>query len=127
MAEGWCNFFYSSKYSCFSAGVERHGINPYAIKVMSEVGIDIKNNQSNLVSEYFENDMDLVITVCDHAKQTCPIFSYKCLKLHKSFDDPPSLVKDIQKEEEILAVYRRVRDEIKDFVLSIDSDGVWNG
>ena len=127
MAEGWCNFFYSTKYNCFSAGVEKHGINPYAVKVMSEVGIDIKNNQSNLESEYSSIDMDLVVTVCDHAQQVCPIFTCKCIKLHKSFDDPPSLVKEITDEEEILAVYRRVRDEIKEFVLGLDSDGVWNG
>lgn len=120
MAEGWAKRLKSGEFDAYSAGVETHGINPYAVKVMDEVGIDISNNTSKLVTDLPETlEFDYVITVCGHANENCPFFPAKTRVVHVGFDDPPSLAKDLTDEEEILAVYRRVRDEIKTFIQSL--------
>lgn len=111
MAEGWCRFLYPEKFNAYSAGIKAHGINPYAIKVMNEVGIDITNHTSDLISKYDHIKMNLVVTVCDNAKENCPYIPAK-KTIHHSFDDPPALAQNLQNEEEILAIYRKVRDQI---------------
>lgn len=133
MAEGLCNFYCGDKFKAVSAGVKKHGLNPYAVKVMHEIGIDISHHKSKLISElesqhYDHNaekefSFDYVVTVCSKAKDDCPYFPARVKKIHQSFDDPPALTKNmsVQKdgEEAILNVYRRVRDEIKKFILNI--------
>lgn len=96
----------------FSAGTEpAERVNPYAVKVMAEIGIDISRNQTNHVDEYLNANFDYVITVCDHAKETCPVFFGNVnQRLHLGFDDPAEATGT---EEEILAVFRNVRDKIK--------------
>jgi len=96
----------------FSAGTEpAERVNPYAVKVMAEIGIDISRNQTNHVDEYLNANFDYVITVCDHARETCPVFFGKVKhRLHIGFDDPAEATGT---EEEILAVFRNVRDKIK--------------
>ncbi len=86
---------------------------------MAEAGLDISNHRSKSVDEFKDIDFDIVITVCDKARETCPICFGKAEKIHKSFQDPPFLAKDAKSEEEALAHYRRVRDEIRDFVKTL--------
>ncbi|WP_127717147.1 arsenate reductase ArsC [Halobacteriovorax sp. HLS] len=119
MAEGWGKFLKSEKFNFFSAGTKKHGLNPYAIKVMNEVGVDISTHESNTPDELGDNKMDIVFTVCSDAHESCPIFPGGKI-LHVGFDDPPRLTKQMNDEEEILAVYRRVRDEIRTFVSEIE-------
>lgn len=120
MAEGWGKSLKSEKFNFFSAGTRKHGLNPFAVKVMSEVGVDISNHESNTTDELAPNIMDVVFTVCSDAHETCPIFPGGRV-IHVGFDDPPRLTKEMSDEEEILSVYRRVRDEIKEFVSKVDS------
>lgn len=96
----------------YSAGVETHGVNPKAIAIMQEIGIDISQNTSNNIDEYFDINFDYVITVCDNAKERCPFFPTKAVKLHYNFPDP---AKAIGNEEEILIEFRKVREMIKMF------------
>lgn len=119
MAHGWANLLKGEMFNFYSAGTQSHGLNPNAIKVMSEVGVDISNHQSNTFDEYSEIKMDFIITVCSDANENCPIVPGKII--HIGFDDPPKLTKDMQNEEQILNVYRRVRDEIKDMILNLES------
>lgn len=115
MAEGFCRKLHSNLYHAASAGVENHGLNPRAVRAMAEAGIDISGNRSKTVDE-LDRDFDFVITVCDHAAETCPFFPAKTRLLHRGFDDPPSITAEMDDEEKIMAVYRRVRDEIRSFV-----------
>jgi arsenate reductase len=96
----------------FSAGVETHGVNPRAIAVMKEDGIDISSHTSNHVSEYAEIDFDFVITVCDSAKERCPVFPSSAQTFHHNFDDP---AKAEGTEEKIMNQFRSVRNDIKDY------------
>ncbi len=116
MAEGWMRYFYSDSIEVYSAGVEVHGLNSRAVQVMAEAGVDISGHRSKLVDEYAGMDFDFVVTVCDHAREVCPWFPAKIEVLHRGFDDPPSLAKNVGTEEEVLALYRRVRDEIRDYI-----------
>ena len=106
----------SDQIESFSAGIETHGLNPNAIKVMAESGVDISNQRSENIRDYLEMDLDYVVTVCSHAHETCPVFPGKAKIVHHGFDDPPFLAKSKNTEEEKLDCYRRVRDEIRDFV-----------
>lgn len=119
MAEGWAKELCSKEYHFYSAGIEKHGLNPRAVKVMQEVGVDISQNQSKHVDELSKVRIDHVFTVCSAAHETCPFFSGAPIT-HIGFDDPPQLTKDLVVEEDILNVYRRVRDEIKSFVKNIE-------
>ena len=101
MAEGWCNFFYRDQFDCYSAGTEKHGMNQRAIKVMSEAGVDISQHFSKTIDELPQVKFDLVITVCDAAKEACPYFSAGKL-VHHSFQDPPRLTKDMVDEVEMI-------------------------
>ncbi|NCB31676.1 MAG: hypothetical protein EOM66_09760, partial [Clostridia bacterium] len=100
----------------YSAGIEKHGMNPYAVKAMAEAGVDISGQSSKLVSELGDVDFDYVVTVCDNASESCPLFPGRAKIVHAGFDDPPTLAGKCHSEEEKLAVYRKVRNEIKTFV-----------
>jgi arsenate reductase len=116
MAEGWVRRLKSESIDGYSAGIETHGLNASAVKVMAEAGVDISGHRSKHVSELKALEFDYVITVCDHAAEHCPIFPGEAKVLHFGFDDPPRLAKEANTPEEALGCYRRVRDEIKAFV-----------
>jgi arsenate reductase len=116
MAEGWAKALKSDVIEAYSAGIETHGMNARAVKVMAEAGVDISCHRSKNVSELMEVPFDYVVTVCGNAHETCPMFPGKAKVVHVGFDDPPKLAKDARSEEEALAHYRRVRDEIRGFV-----------
>lgn len=114
MAHGYMKFFGGEKVSVFSAGIETHGLNPKAVSVMQEAGIDISENTSNHVDEYVEMSFDHIITVCDHAQENCPyIPSKNAQRWHQNFTDPSKLVS--KNEDEIHAAFAATRDEIKAF------------
>ena len=116
IAEGWAKHLKGNIIEPYSAGIETHGLNPYAVKVMAEEGVDISKHRSKHVDELKGINFDYVITVCSHANKHCPIFPGKTRMIHVAFDDPPKLAKKAKTEQEALNSYRRVRDEIKDFV-----------
>ncbi|TWU44603.1 Arsenate-mycothiol transferase ArsC2 [Rubripirellula tenax] len=115
MAEGWARHFHGDTIEAYSAGIEAHGMNPNAMQVMKEAGVDISAYSSKLASSLADVPLDLVITVCGHADENCPAFLTKAKLVHVGFDDPPKLAKEAASEEEALDQYRRVRDEIRDF------------
>jgi arsenate reductase len=119
MAEGWARELKTGEVEAFSAGIEKHGLNPLAVKAMAEAGVDISGGVSNTVDELQESDFDYVITLCGHANETCPFFPGKVKRLHVGFDDPPALAKDAKSEEEAMVHYRRVRDDIQRFVAGL--------
>jgi arsenate reductase (thioredoxin) len=116
MAEGWTRHLKSDGIAAYSAGVEPHGMNPRAVKAMVEAGVDISGQTSKHIDALQGIEFDYVITLCDHANESCPLFSGKTRRLHMGFDDPPKLASNAANEEEAMAHYRRVRDEIKRFV-----------
>jgi arsenate reductase (thioredoxin) len=116
MAEGWAKQLKGDVIEPYSAGVEPHGMNARAVKAMAEAGVDISGHRSKHVDELKNVRFDYVVTVCDHAHETCPLFPGKTKVVHVGFDDPPRLAKDAKSEEEAMSHYRRVRDEIKAFV-----------
>lgn len=117
MAEGWTKHLKSDVIEAYSAGIEKHGLNPLAVKVMAEAGVDISGQHSKLIDELPVQHVDYVVTLCGHANETCPFFPGK--KIHQGFDDPPRLAVNAPDEEEALVHYRRVRDQIRDFVLAL--------
>ena len=119
MAEGWARHLKDSVIEPYSAGIETHGLNPNAVLVMKEEGVNISGHRSKNVLELFDIEFDYVITVCGDADENCPVFPGKVKKVHRGFDDPPKLAKDAETEEEALAHYRRVRDEIRKYVMSL--------
>jgi arsenate reductase len=114
MAEGYFRFFANGKAQVYSAGIETHGVNPRAVTVMLEDGIDISHHTSNNISEYNGIEFDYVITVCDNAKERCPVFPSTALQFHHNFPDP---AKAGGSEEEIMNEFRRVRNRIKSYSL----------
>lgn len=120
MAEGFCRHLWGNEFNVYSAGTKKHGMNERAIKVMKEVGIDISSHFSKTVEELPQISFDYVITVCDAAKETCPYFPGGKI-IHVGFQDPPSITKNMTDEEEILNVYRRVRDEIGESIKNLPS------
>lgn len=116
MGEGWARHLLGDLVEPFSAGIEAHGMNPNAVRVMAEAGIDISGQSSKVVSSFPDPSFDLVITVCGHADEHCPAFPGKCRVVHHGFDDPPKLARSAASEEEALGHYRRVRDEIRQFI-----------
>jgi len=118
MAEAWVNALKSNEWQAFSAGIETHGMNPFAISVMAESGVDMAGQYSKNVDELKDNTFDLVVTVCDHAASHCPSLPSTLAVKHIPFDDPPALAKHAKNEAETLVSYRLVRDQIKTFVES---------
>jgi arsenate reductase (thioredoxin) len=116
MAEGWCRHLKNDLIEPFSAGIEKHGLNPYAVKVMAEAGVDISEQKSKLVMELGSIEFDYVVTVCDYADENCPVFARKAKIVHIGFNDPPKMAEKIKGENEKLDCYREVRDEIQKFV-----------
>ena len=119
MAEGWARHLLKDQIEAYSAGIETHGLNPNAVKVMAESSVDISRHQSQNVNEFHDVPFDYVITVCGHADEHCPVFPGKTKVIHKGFDDPPKLAKEAKSEEEALNIYRRVRDEIRQYIESL--------
>jgi len=122
MAEGWGRHLHPDRYEFFSAGIEKHGLNPLAVKVMAEAGVDISGQRSKLLSELEPLTFDYVITVCDHANEQCPFFPGPAVKLHREFPDPPRLAQGAASEEEALGHYRAVRDAIRDYLTNLPAD-----
>lgn len=119
MAEALCTKYRGNEFECYSAGVEKSKkIDPRAVKVMAEIGLDISNKKPKATNELTVKEFDYVVTLCSHANETCPYFPAKTKVLHRGFDDPPAITKDVIGEENILNQYRRVRDEIKAFIVS---------
>ena len=119
MAEGWARTLRNEVIEPYSAGIETHGLNPHAVRVMAEAGVDISGHRSKRVAELMNVPFDYVVTVCGHAHETCPMFPSKAKIVHAGFDDPPALAKGAKTEEEALGHYRRVRDEIRAFVMQL--------
>ncbi|MFP4521128.1 MAG: arsenate reductase ArsC [Fibrobacterota bacterium] len=123
MAEGWTRHLKGDVIKACSAGIETHGLNPNAVKVMAEAGVDISGHMSKHIDEVKNIGFDWVVTVCDSANESCPVFPGRVNRLHVSFNDPPKMAKDLAEqgasEEEQLDCYRKVRDEIKAFVESL--------
>ena len=119
MAEGWVNELYPDVIDGYSAGTDPHPLNALAVKVMSEKGVDISKHTSKSVDNFASMPFDLIITVCDNAAASCPAPPPGIRVLHVPFDDPPLLARDSKSQEEELSHYRRVRDEIERFVLTI--------
>jgi arsenate reductase len=116
MSEGWARHLKSNVIEAYSAGIETHGLNPNAAKVMAEAGVDISQHESKHVNDLLDIQFDYVVTVCGHANEHCPVFPGKTTVIHQGFDDPPKLAADAKTEEEALGHYRRVRDEIRAYV-----------
>ena len=115
IAEGWARKYWGNEFNVYSAGTKKHGMNQRAMRVMKEAGVDISTHSSKTVDELPKVTFDYVVTVCDHAHENCPYFPGGKI-VHVGFQDPPALTKEMKDEEEILAVYRRVRDEIESFI-----------
>ncbi len=120
MAEGLCRALKGDQIEAYSAGIETHGLNPNAIKVMAEIGIDITGHKSELVTDLMDVKLDYVVTVCGHAHETCPVFPANANVVHVGFPDPPKMAKELAEkgasEDEQLDCYRQVRDEIKTYI-----------
>jgi arsenate reductase len=116
MAEGWARALKGGAVEAWSAGSEKHGLNPLAVKVMAEAGVDISGQVSKTVDELPQVPFDVVVTVCDTVSDECPVFPGEARVVHRGFDDPPKLAEGARSEEEALRHYRRVRDEIRLFV-----------
>lgn len=115
MAEGWARALKGDVIEAYSAGIETHGLNPNAVKVMAEAGVDISKQASKNVSTLLHIPFDYVVTVCGHANENCPFFPGAAKVIHVGFQDPPAMAKLVEDEEK-LNCYRRVRDEIRQFV-----------
>lgn len=116
MAEGWAKHLKREVLDAYSAGTRPQGLNPLAVKVMREAGVDISTHASKHVGDLGGVEFDLVVTVCGDAHENCPVFPGQTRVIHVGFDDPPRLAANAKSEEEALDHYRRVRDEIRAFI-----------
>ena len=116
MAEGWTRALKADVIEPYSAGIEKHGLNQYAVQVMADAGVDILRHYSKTLAELGPMEFDYVVTVCGHADEHCPAFAGPTKVVHVAFEDPPKLTGGLPEGEAKLAVYRRVRDEIRRFV-----------
>lgn len=114
MAEGFLRDLGSDHFEVESAGVEPSAVRPEAIKAMREIGIDISSHRSKSADEFVGQPFDVILTVCDHAKETCPVFPGQALRLHHSFEDPPAA--GAEEDETTMRSFRRVRDEIGEYI-----------
>lgn len=118
MAEGFGEKYWGNEFNVYSAGTKKHGLNSRAVQVMGEIGIDISSHYSKTTEELPEIKFDYIVTVCDSANEACPYFPGGQV-IHVGFEDPPALTKNVKDEEEVLRVYRRVRDEIEQAVKNL--------
>ena len=116
MAEGLARALRGTQIEPYSAGIIAKGLNPLAVRAMKEIGIDITGQSSKTVEQIQHVPLDVVVTVCGHAHETCPIFPHGAKVVHVGFDDPPELAKNAASDDEAMPHYRRVRDEIKAFI-----------
>ncbi len=121
MAEGWTRHLWGNEVEAYSAGIEVHGLDPRAVKVMAEAGVDISGHRSKHLDHLKGIEFDYVVTVCDHAHEACPLFPGNAKRIHKDFDDPPRLAREATTEEEALYHYLSVRDQIRAFVETLGS------
>jgi arsenate reductase len=123
MAEGWARALKGDMIEPFSAGIETHGMNPSAIAVMAEAGVDISAHHSKLVADLAEHTFDYVVTVCGHAAESCPVFPGNSVIVHRGFPDPPLLATEVAERgggaEAQLDCYREVRDQIKAYIMTL--------
>ena len=119
MAEGWAKHLKGNLIEAYSAGIETHGLNPNAVKVMAEAGVDISGHHSKHLNELGNVDFDYVVTVCGQADENCPVFAGNTRVIHVGFEDPPKLAANAASEEEALDHYRLVRDQIRDFIQTL--------
>lgn len=120
MAEGLCRHFRARDFDCDSAGIEAHGLNPLAVEVMAELGIDISRHRSKITGDLGGRNFDFVITVCGNASESCPLYPATTRILHHGFDDPPALARSARSPQAALDCYRRVRDEIRVYIENLD-------
>ncbi len=116
MAEAWARALKGDLLDAYSAGTRAHGLNRVAVRVMSDVGIDMSMHRSKTVDKLGRVEFDYVVTVCDRASETCPVFQGDAKVVHKGFDDPPHLASTASSDEDAMGHYERVRDEIRAFV-----------
>ena len=119
MAEAWTRRLRGDEYEAYSAGIEPKEIDHMAVHVMSEAGIDISSQRSKSIDSLGMIEFDYVITLCDNARESCPYFPAKTALIHKGFDDPPALAKEAKNDKEVINIYRRVRDEIKEYIMNL--------
>ena len=119
MAEGWARHLKGDVLDAYSAGTHKHGLNPHAVAVMAEAGVDISGHESKTLDEIGDVPLDVVVTVCGHAHETCPVFPGNARVIHHGFDDPPKLAANETDPEKALDHYRRVRDEIRAYVQTL--------
>jgi arsenate reductase len=119
MAEGWARALHGDRIEACSAGTAPGRVDPRAVRVMGEAGVDISSQRSKHLDELKGAAFDAVVTVCDRANESCPVFPGEARRLHSGFDDPPRLAASAATEDEALAHYRRVRDEIRAFVAAL--------
>jgi arsenate reductase (thioredoxin) len=122
MAEGWTNYLQNDKFKAYSAGITPKGVDPRAVRVMAEAGVDISSQKSKDIDSLGAMEFDYVVTLCDNANEACPFFPAKTKLMHYGFDDPPRLAEGEKDEEKALNHYRRVRNEIKSFVENLDEE-----
>ena len=123
MAEGWARHLRGDAFEAHSAGLVARGLDPRAVAVMAEAGVDISGQRSQRLDEIGALDFGLVVTVCDHAAESCPRFPGSAKVVHRGFDDPPRLADSASSEQEALDHYRRVRDEIREYVAGLTPPG----
>ena len=121
MAEGWARSLKGDVIDAYSAGVEPQGMNERAVRAMAEAGVDLSGHRSKHVGEFEGVSFDYVVTVCDHAHESCPVFPGPTRVVHVGFEDPPRLAEHASTEDEAMGHYRRVRDQIKNFVERIEA------
>jgi len=119
MAEGWARALLGDRFTVHSAGIRPHGVDPRAVAVMSEAGVDISRHRSKHLDELATVTFDIVVTVCDNAAGECPVYPGPVRRLHRAFDDPPRLAQGAATADQALLHYRRVRDEIRAFVTTL--------
>ena len=120
IAEGWARHLHGETVEPYSAGTRPGRVDPRAIEVMREVGVDLAGHRSKHLDEVVDVGLDWVVTVCDHANESCPVFPGDVRRMHVGFDDPPRLASAANSDDEALGHYRRVRDEIREFVATLD-------
>ena len=113
MLEAWLRHFSNGRFEVYSAGIEQHGINKDALYFMNEVGIDMSSHTSDLIDVYLNTTFDIVVTVCDHARETCPVFPKSAKTIHRNFEDPSKA------NQEKRSTFIRVREELKEFALEL--------